>query len=377
MNTKPTIIISPCGTSLLTNGTEENLRKLLNQTTNCKKEELTKEQKDIIDKHIAERREIIQTAGINEARKFSAELNGIITYYSGTPKGEQHILLATDTYLGDSTANMVAEWLEKQKLNATPKNIKNLSTKDIESFRIALSEIVQWCDEELEIQYPRPHWRVVFNLTGGFKSVNGFLQAVAMFYADESIYIFESGSQLLKIPRLPIQLDPEGFIGKNLHAFRRMAILSEELYAEECKEIPETLLEQIDDRVSLSEWGKLLWQKCCKEYYKQTLLPPLSKKLKYSERFEQDAINLSEDRLLIINERLDQLSHYLESLDSDKEVYNPRSLDFKSLKGRPFRSRFSPEPTHECDAWSDRDAKRLYGHFEDNYYWIDMLGNHL
>ena len=377
MNTKPTIIISPCGTSLLTNGTEENLRKLLNQTTNCKKEELTKEQKNIIDKHITERRQLIQNAGINEARKLSAELNGIITYYAGTPKGEQHILLATDTYLGHSTANMVAEWLQKQELKASPKNIKNLSTKDIDSFRIALSEIVKLCDEELEKQYPRPHWKVVFNLTGGFKSVNGFLQAVAMFYADESIYIFESGSQLLKIPRLPLQLDPEGFIGKNLHAFRRMAILSEELYAEECKEIPETLLEQIDDRVTLSEWGKLLWKKCCKEYYKQSLLPPLIKKLNYSERFIQDANSLSEDRLIIINERLDQLSHYLKSLDSDKEIYNPRSLDFKPLRGRPFKGKLSSEPTHECDAWSDRDAKRLYGHFDGNNYWIDILGEHL
>lgn len=376
MNTKPTIIISPCGTSLLTNGTDENLRKLLNKTTNLQEKELSQEQKEIISKHINERKILLQNSGINEAKKLSAELNGIITYYAGSLKGE-HILLATDTYLGNTTANMVAEWLQQQKLKAIPKNIKNLSTKDIESFRIALSEIVQWCDEVLELQYARPHWNVVFNLTGGFKSVNGFLQAVAMFYADESIYIFESGSQLLKIPRLPIQLDPEGFIEKNLSAFRRMEILSQELYAEECQEIPETLTEQIDDRVSLSEWGKLLWKKCYKQYYQKHLLPPVSKKLNYSERFIQDASNLSKDRLLIINERIDQLSKYLESLDSDKEVYNPSSLDFKPLRGRPFKSKFSPEPTHECDAWSDRDAKRLYGHFEGNNYWIDILGDHL
>ncbi|MBH8578086.1 putative CRISPR-associated protein [Nostocaceae cyanobacterium CENA369] len=373
----PTVIVSPCGTSLLTNDTDDSLRKLLNKTTNCKETELNPEQKEVIDKHIAERRERMRKAKVSEARKLSAELNGIITYYDGNPKGEHHILLATDTYLGSNTAKIVAEWLEQQKLKAIPKNINYLSTKDIESFRIALSEIVQWCNEELEKQYPRPYWTVVFNLTGGFKSVNGFLQAVAMFYADESIYIFESGSQLLKIPRLPLQLDPERFIGKHLQVFRRMAVLSEELNAEECKEIPETLLEQIDDRVALSEWGKLLWQKCYKQYYNQSLLPPLSKKLKYSASFEQVTNNLSEDRLLIINERLDQLSLYLESKDSNTQVYNPKSLDFKSLKGRPFRGRFSPEPTHECDAWSDRDAKRLYGHFDGNDYCIDMLGNHL
>lgn len=369
----PTVVISPCGTSLLTNQTDEELRKLLIKTANSQETELTDEQKETIARHLVKRRELILNADLNEARKLSAELNGIITYYSGTPKGEQHLVLATDTYLGHNTAKIVAEWLNKQGLKAIPKAVKNLSTKNVESFRIAISEIVQWCAEELEQQYPRPHWKVVFNLTGGFKSVNGFLQALAMFYADESIYIFESGGQLLRIPRLPLQLDPEGVIGKHLQAFRRMAILEEQLNVEECKDIPETLLEQIDNQVALSEWGELIWQKCWKQSYSQKLLSPLSEKLKYSARFQQEGNNLSEDRLLIINQRLDQLSRYLHSNAS----YNPRSLDFKPLQGRPFRGRLSPEPTHECDAWSDRDAKRLYGHFEGSDYVIDQLGSHL
>jgi putative CRISPR-associated protein (TIGR02619 family) len=370
----PTIIVSPCGTSLLTNNTDESLRKLLIKIANCQKTELTDEQHKTIEQHLLERQERIEKADLNEVRRLSAELNGIITYYNGRPQGEQHILLATDTYLGDSTAKIVAYWLQQQGVNAIPKVIRNLSTKDIESFRIAVSEIIQWCAEELEQQYPRPHWKVVFNLTGGFKSVNGFLQAVAMFYADESIYIFESGGELLKIPRLPVQLDPERVIEKHLQAFRLMAILNKELSIEECQDIPETLLEQIDDHVALSEWGKLVWQKCWRTYYNQTLLPPLSSRLHYSERFKNvDINNLSTDRLLIINKQLDELSHYLDSNGS----HNPRSLDFKSLRGRPFRSRFSPEPTHECDAWSDQDAKRLYGHYEGNSYVIDHLGSHL
>ncbi|MGA9382123.1 MAG: hypothetical protein WBV73_25465, partial [Phormidium sp.] len=336
----PTVIVSPCGTSLLTNQTDEELRKLLIRTANSQETELTDEQKKTIAKHLDKRRELILNADLNEARKLSAELNGIITYYAGSPKGEQHILLATDTYLGGNTAKIVAEWLEKQGLKAIPKVVKNLSTKNVESFRIAISEIVQWCAEELEQQYPKPHWTIVFNLTGGFKSVNGFLQALAMFYADESIYIFESGGQLLRIPRLPIQLDTEGAIGKHLQTFRRMAVLKEELSVEECKGIPETLLEQIDNRVGLSEWGELVWQKCWKQHYTQELLSPLSEKLKYSERFHQEGNNLSEDRLLIINQRLDQLSRYLNS-DSNAS-YNPRSLDFKLLKGRPFKGKLSP-----------------------------------
>lgn len=155
-----------------------------------------------------------------------------------------------------------------------------------------------------------------------------------------------------------------------------MAILEQELSINECQGIPEILLEQIDDRATLSEWGQLVWQKCYKENYSKELLPPLSQNLQYSERFKNEANALPEDRLVIINERLDQLSRYLESRKASSGLYNPPSLDFKPLQGRPFR-RLSPEPTHECDAWSDRDAKRLFGYFEGSDYIIHHLGDHL
>lgn len=311
---------------------------------------------------------------MSEARKLSAELNGIITYCNGKPiKSDQHIILATDTYLGRKTARFVVEWLNKQGYNALDKVVTKLSTKDVESFRDAMSELVLWCAEELRQQYPEPVWNIVFNLTGGFKSVNGFLQTLAMFYAHESVYIFEKGGNLIKIPRLPIQLDTKDLIGKHLLTFRRLAVLKQELPVEECKPIPETLLLPVDNHVFLSEWGELIWQECWRYYYSQELLSPLNSRLKYQNRFKQDTKNLSKDRLLIINERLDQIARYLDSNGS----YNPPSLEFKPIKGKPFKGKFDPEPTHECDAWSDQDAKRIYGHFEENIYFIDHLGKHL
>ncbi len=373
----PTVFVSPCGTSILTNQTEDTLRKLLIRTANCREDELSFEDKATIDQHLQERGQLIKSADIKQAQKLSAELNGIITYYEGSltreGKNSQHILLATDTYLGRSTTAIIAEWLKIQGLQAVPKVVPDLSTKDVEPFRRAMSWIIQWCAEELEPQYPKPHWKVIFNLTGGFKSVNGFLQALAMFFADESIYIFESGSQILRIPRIPIQLDPEGAIEKHLQAFRCLGVLKQELSIESCAGIPETLLEQIDDRAVLSEWGELIWQKCWRQHYRRALLPPLSSRLNYSDRFKKDVEKLSDDRLLLINQRLDQLSQLLDSGGS----YNPPSLDFKQLKGKPFKGKISPSPTHECDAWSDQDAKRLYGRFDKENYVVEHLGNHL
>jgi hypothetical protein len=47
---------------------------------------------------------------------------------------------------------------------------------------------------------------VVFNLTGGFKSLNGYLQTVAMISADRCAFLFEGAPELMEIPRLPVRL---------------------------------------------------------------------------------------------------------------------------------------------------------------------------
>jgi putative CRISPR-associated protein (TIGR02619 family) len=370
----PNVIVSPCGTSLLTNQIDDSLRKLINRNSNLKEAEISSEDKAQIDRHYQQRSQELNEEDIEGAKKLSAELNGILTYSKGQISTSDHYyLIATDTYVGGLTATLVTDWIKSRQGNAFLTIIRDLSTKEIETFRLAMSEIVRWCDYELNNQYPQPAWKRIFNLTGGFKSVNGFLQALAMFYADESIYIFESDGQLLTIPKLPIKLSPEDDLANNLDIFRRLAILGHEISANECQNISGTLLEQVDDRASLSEWGQLVWQQFSGGHYQNQLLPPLTSKLKYSEEFVIDIQSLPRDRLAIINARLDDLTRCLES----NGEYNPRSLRFHSLEGRPFRGRLSPEPTHECYAWSDKDAKRIYGHFEDNVFIIDKLGLHL
>jgi len=101
--------------------------------------------------------------------------------------------------------------------------------------------------------------------------------------------------------------------------------------------------------VTLSEWGQLIWQRGKHHYYRQQLWDPLSLRLVFGSGFLDTIEGLAGDRLALINERLDQLSRCLDSACS----YNPRSLDFKKLNGDP-----PPPSTHECDAWSDQDARR-------------------
>jgi len=360
-----TVIVSPCGTSTLTNQADGDIRTLLNETADSREQDLTSEQKLILEQYIEQRRSEILQADIAKVRKSSAELNGILSYYQNQipPKQDIHFLLATATYQGQKTAGIIQSWLEQHGCCVQIASIsKYLNVNNTENFRIAMSELVEWAEDTLP-GYRKSHYKIVFNLTGGFKSVNGFLQAMGMFYADECVYIFQSSSELLRIPRLPVKLDPEGIIQENLTIFRRLA-QDETLPLEMCRAIPETLLHQVGDEVELSEWGELLWNRCKDDYYSEQLLEPLSPKIRYSESFQKTFASLPPDRKIIVNERLDQLSRCL----ATNQNYNPKSLDFKALKKNPC-----PPSTHECDAWSDLDAKRIFGHFEHETFVIDKL----
>lgn len=369
--TMPQVFVSPCGTSLLTNQAGE-LRKLLLDTANLKEHELSAEQHSQIAQHIQKRRAMLldPSMGLNTIKTMSAELNGIITYHNndffqGVP--EQHYVVVSDTYQGQQVGEMVVDWLQMQGLIASKLEIPDLATDDAETFRWAMSELIQWCDETLT-GYREQGWNIVFNLTGGFKGVNGFLQTIAMFYAQESVYIFQSSSQLLRIPQLPVYLDKEGVVGEHLTAFRKLN-MKLPVSQQQQEGIPGTLLLPMDHNIELSVWGELVWRQAKPAYYERELLPPLTPKLQYSDRFQREVRDLERDRVAIVNHRLDQLARYLES----NGQYNPASLDFKQLRGNPFN-----DATHECDAWSDRDAKRLFGHFQDNgTFIVDWLGAHL
>jgi hypothetical protein len=59
--------------------------------------------------------------------------------------------------------------------------------------------VIRWCQDTLP-GYRESGYHIVFNLTGGFKSIQGWMQTLGMFYADEIVYIFETGKELLPGP---------------------------------------------------------------------------------------------------------------------------------------------------------------------------------
>lgn len=368
------LIVSTVGTAVLTNRRTQEERALLNQYSNEKDAPHEQPARRDLDWLLEGSQKRMHDAGIAEARSFSAELNGILTLYGGQitdeNKQDMHILLATDTWLGNEAAKIVESWLRSNGFqHVTIKRQKDLQTADYRTFQLALSDLAKWCSEEVK-QYREEGYHVIFNLTGGFKSVQGFMQAMAPFYADEVIYLFESSQHLMRIPRLPTRMDALRFLEEHVDLIRRLAC-GLDVAESEVPNIPETLLLVVDEKATLSPWGELVWDQHHKEIYERELLPSPSPRVRFTEKFEKTVKALPPDRKAIINERVDDIVRYLDT----GEKYNPARLNFKKLQGNP-----RPPCTHEIDAWADADARRIFGYYDPQnrrVFVLDHLGEHL
>lgn len=366
--TSPVVMLSPCGTSLLTHKVENDVRSLIFKHANSRApEDLDAEDRKTLQARMDAVRAQLLKSDIAGAARMSAELNGITRYFENQMLSGpvHHVLLCTDTWLGESTATMVRDWLqadpERKKLHSVEiKRQGGLRTDHVASFQTALSDLVRWFEESFN-QYREQGYHAVFNLTGGFKSVQGFLQTLASFYADETVYVFETARDLMRIPRLPVEMRAEGMVRDALTPFRRLAL---GLPVTEVSGISELFLMRIDDLISLSEWGELVWGRTHRTIYEERLWPSPSQKVVFGPGFERSLRGLSPDRMHHINERLDALAAHLELTEKP----NPASLDFKPLRSNP-----RPPSTHEMDAWADGDARRIFGHFEEGTFVLDKL----
>lgn len=349
---------------------------LVRATANHTRRELTTEQATALDALLHQCRERLAEANVQEARKLSAELNGLFGYLgedlAKAAPGDVHYLLHSDTYQGEQLAGMLLDKLQGQKLAASLVRVEGLNTASVDSFRFAMNWLVKWCGEALP-GYRQQGYRVVFNLPGGFKSFQGFMQALGSLYADQCIYIFDGSSEVLRIPRLPMALELVPQVAEHLALFRRLAVWKT-LPARDpaVAAVPESLLEQIGGEVALSALGAVAWQEAAGQLLGRALLSPLdAAALRYGRALELAAGKLGPDLLRRLNEQLDDLARCLVQ-DGPERTYNPRSLRFKALTGNP-----RPPSTHECDAFGGDDARRLFGHFEEGHYVVDSLGEHL
>jgi len=367
-------ILSSCGASLISNllgrELEEKFGKKLSDFSNYRREDLREKHYEIfqfLEEYL--KGVSLMDKSEDELRRLSAELNSLILYYrrNGYPERgkEVHALLATDTYFGEIALKLLREILENRfgVSVLTDRPVPGLQTASLDDFQLALSDIAEKYSREI-IYYREEGYRIIFNLTGGFKSVNNFLQVMASLYADESIYVFERTNELLTIPRLPIEMDRKIF-EKHLDLFRRVE-LGIAGTTEIPDEIPESLLFSERTEVMLTPYGELLWQKMKMELYGNRLISPLIDRIRYSESFKRRFEKFdSDDERRQINRSIDALIRFV--LTGGRE--NPRSCRFHTLTNHRYYA--------ECYPFQENDSRRLYINRQGKTLILEKIDDHL
>jgi putative CRISPR-associated protein (TIGR02619 family) len=364
------LILSSCGTSILTNNVNQpDLRELLKRYANAGNDvDAPPSERARIQAHMEDRQRQFQSLSLEDAKDNSAELNGILSFYGAQPLAEgrrdTHYLLATDTWFGEATAGIVKGWLENHGFaDVRVERRPDLQTADWRLFKSALSDLVKWCAEVIAPQRT-PHCRVIFNLSGGFKSETGFLQMLGMFYADETVYMFERSSELMRIPRLPVRMLDEEAVRSDLRDFRRAA-----QRLDVCGGKSGIYWFEMEGKPSLTPWGELVFSQHKAEIYKEKIHPSPSGKIIFAEGFLKSCEKEGENRFDKINEQIDLFARFLE----DKKHPNPNSLHYHPLNNPPHKG-----VTHEFYAWSDGGAKRIYcKSLDDGKVELSFLGEHL
>lgn len=310
------LVVSTCGTSLLTNLAGQESKNLLRRTVSLKENELDPADRAAIADLAATAGDSLASASLADLRRMAAELNGLVAYYQGklsAARSDTHVLLHTDTYQGALAASRLADALRAHGLSVQVERVRDLTFADPEAFALAMNELVDWCRAFIP-DYREKRYRIAFNLVGGFKALQAFMQTLGMFYADEILYIFEGSDALLRIPRLPVAFDETAhrIVADNLPLFRQLALGA--VPADRCPPLPETLLCSVGGEATLSPWGKLLWDQCRPHLYHGTLLDPPTDCIRYSQRFRNEAARLAKSdphRLVKVNERIDDLARLL------------------------------------------------------------------
>lgn len=353
------LLVSTCGTSLFTNGARTDERAWLTEIAN----EVDPDAAHLTP--IVERcRKRLEAADVRTRRTMSAELNGIEAVIDRYKPGQLfHLLVHTDTALGRASASLVQNALGgPSALISTP----GLRTNDRATVRAALAELTRTLDDIVRA-YHENGWYVVFNLTGGFKSLNGFLQTVAMISADQCVFVFEGTPELLEIPRLPVRLAELDELREHAALFRRLAV-GYPVRTDEAKGVPDALLIEVDGAITTSVLGDVAWARHRPTLLAEKLMPPLSTRVRVAAAVRTAFAGLEAPQKVQVNEALDEFCAHV---DHGRPLLKSRT--FRKLKGSPV-----PGSTHELYAWNDGGTGRLFAHEDTGGVFVfDCLRKHL
>ncbi|MGC9260112.1 MAG: hypothetical protein ACP5I8_08575 [Phycisphaerae bacterium] len=276
-----TLMVSTCGTSLLNAAASDDQRQAILRLANAAGADIRADDRGLIDNAgwAAEGKLLRENSPLTEKCKMSAELSSMLLYYGGqfptdaeNARSQHHILISTDTYVGRAAADAIGKFLRNTGMAAEVLPIDRLRTNSFADFQYGLDGIIAWCARTIP-GYRQEGFKVVFNLSGGFKSVLGWMQTLGVIYADECIYTFERTDELLRIPRLPLRSadfseDVRAFVANHVDFFAPLAERGGKRPADELPAgAPEILFRPVGGDVELSSMGRLIWEQVRRTHY--------------------------------------------------------------------------------------------------------------
>jgi putative CRISPR-associated protein (TIGR02619 family) len=349
------VIVSTIGTSIITNHIvkQEDRSSFYKQTNLKDKQGLTPENHSILNDAQKNVRSNIPLWQEKDIIRASAESNALyalnLKYGDIFNKDTIHILMTTETWCGFVAAELIKDWLEYQGVQRVEiKQISNLTTANISDYYIGASNLVNYAFKEIFPAYQDTHYyHMIFNLTGGFKVLNGLMQILGMVIQKEIVYIFEHGSELITIPPLPLKVDYEEWFNQYGKIARKieLGIAS----TSDVQHIDPLYFYQFDNEYILSEWGALLWNICQDAKYKTEILEPPCSEITIQPNCLlkiEKVCKLDKTRIELVNKQLDKLAKFLYLGE------NPITLSYR------FFNELGKDH-YLIDAWSDKSAYRF------------------
>ncbi|MBF0194256.1 MAG: hypothetical protein HQL71_06835 [Magnetococcales bacterium] len=292
------------------------------------------------------------------AARCSPELKSLVQLYKGNWKSsaDKHVLLFSDTPDDRLAVECISGWLKHYGQFVELLPVTGLTIGDSNALDSGLKLFAHWCGHSLT-NYRINEFQIIFNPAGGSRLLNGILQTLAPFYATESIYLTEDGEGLtcLSLPGIKAQ---EGVhLNRHFTAFRRESV--------GLPMIEEKLPARLFCSDGLTFFGELLWDHNWREKYGNSLLDPISSRVILSSTFSKQGEKIERDRLGLLNERLDQLSAFIESNGS---------LAFPVLGFMEIpKEKQTGNCTHSCYGWVDNKMWRLAGFYKDEIFIVDQI----
>ena len=365
---RPKYIICTVGTSIVTGGLAPEVLDLIKDNANLPRnnQQIPAEFRDALEAGKIAIREKLRSYQY----KVSAELSSLALLFDwqlgSAPtvnNGDQILFVITDTHVGHACADTIIEFLDSHNIPAQRLAIAGLQAVNIDELQDALAELTKRVNE---IVQSYRGYDITFNLTGGFKSISGYLQQTATSLGVDSCYLFERSRSLIRIPRMPIILNIAYFVDspQRVATMRQIAlelpVTDTDLADEMLRDAGVLFLpKNLVDTYALSAWGVVVWQRIKDTVYDKAVMPSPTTQLTF-RNFKKFDGNVPKLKIQDVNETIDVLATYI-----CKQVTPLASHKIKPVVGHAVIS-------HEIYAWSDDAAGRIF-FFEDSdapNHWI-------